>query len=464
MGAAVNDVKLRPLAAVAALALLAAIVPTGAMAAYTASIKAGGSARTASQVLTVTNDSSAITCTTTPDGGLTVSSASSFDCPTGLFPSALPPTNGTIVTEGRTFSPTGSVGATASTLAALSCGPVVIANAKTASNPMLPRFGVGFGAAGPTRWPGSSALTFDGTGMATDVTSRVVGNTFSLAIWFKTSVSGGGLMSFSSKSNADTATAFDKMLFIDSAGHLNFGYWPGLNSKVTSPAVVSDGAWHFAIGVIKAGGSQSTQTLYLDGVSVGTPQTFSNNSGSNYSGWWRLGRAEASNGWGGNGDFFVGSLAGAATWPVAVTATNADLMYNQVFSQSVYGQAVDVSGGDQSWLLGDTGQATSLASYQVNGSGDPCARVGVQIKSGAICVYPAPSCGSYPTLNALVAAGTFTTPTPALAASARLATSIQQNGTQVAYDRGLQLAVPLRMVQTGGFSRTFLWPNNRLTM
>lgn len=104
---------------------------------------------------------------------------------------------------------------------------------------------------------------------------------FSFNVWFKTSTSGGKLVGFESSSSAACSSGFDRMLYIGSDGKLYFQTTTGV-PPIVSASAVTDGSWRNAVAVY----SNSTMTLYLNGVQVGDPVT--SNAGS-YLGYWRVG-------------------------------------------------------------------------------------------------------------------------------------------------------------------------------
>lgn len=94
---------------------------------------------------------------------------------------------------------------------------------------------------------------------------------FSSELWFKTtSRSGGLLMGFStsrtSGSNANGAPtdAFDRQLYLDDAGRVNFEVFTGIMFTASSSASYNDGGWHHVV----ATGDLDRIELFVDGSSV----------------------------------------------------------------------------------------------------------------------------------------------------------------------------------------------------
>jgi hypothetical protein len=140
--------------------------------------------------------------------------------------------------------------------------------------------------------------------------------TFSEEVWFKTTVAGGKLMGFG---NAITGASgqYDRHLYIETTGKLDFGSYNGGIQVVSTPGTVTDGKWHHAVGTMSAA---TGMKLYLDGTLVGSNAAYT--APENYSGYWRVGYDNI-NGWQNQGTqyFFTGQLRYAAAYSVVLTAT-----------------------------------------------------------------------------------------------------------------------------------------------
>jgi hypothetical protein len=139
--------------------------------------------------------------------------------------------------------------------------------------------------------------------------------TFSIEIWFKTSVAGGKLIGFGSSKTGNSGS-YDRHLYIDSAGKLVFGTYNGVTQVVTSPAAVNDGKWHHAAGTMSP---TTGMILYLDGTQVAANSAFA--TPQSFSGWWRIGEDNL-NGWPNapSNYFFTGQLRYAAAYNSVLTA------------------------------------------------------------------------------------------------------------------------------------------------
>ncbi|TDC19778.1 DNRLRE domain-containing protein, partial [Streptomyces sp. 8K308] len=91
----------------------------------------------------------------------------------------------------------------------------------------------------------------------------------SAELWFSTTSTRGVLMAFQDTPLGSTPAHWQPVLLIDGDGRLRGQWWipnAGGPSPITSSAPVNDGEWHHVV----LSGSGNTQTLYLDGVAIGT--------------------------------------------------------------------------------------------------------------------------------------------------------------------------------------------------
>jgi hypothetical protein len=152
--------------------------------------------------------------------------------------------------------------------------------------------------------------------------------TFSLEVWFKTSVAAGTLINFGN-TQTGTSTSFDRVLYLTTAGKLAFGtYGGGTKFQIlTSPNVVSNGTWHQVVATM----SPTTGTnVYLDGSLAVSNASYT--TAQNYTGYWRIGNQSlakqpvvvppTATQWTGsaNTGYFTGSMRFAAVYSTALTA------------------------------------------------------------------------------------------------------------------------------------------------
>jgi hypothetical protein len=173
---------------------------------------------------------------------------------------------------------------------------------------------------------GSAGITYGvangSAGYITGPSTAITGpNTFSIEIWFKTTTKQGKIIGFGSSATGASST-YDRHLYIDTNGLLEFGVYPNAVQTIATPTAVTDGAWHYAVATLSSAGMM----LYLDGklaasnAAVTTAQVFT--------GYWRIGYDNL-NGWTNNPSnyYFKGNLAWAAVYPYALSPAQVTAHY-----------------------------------------------------------------------------------------------------------------------------------------
>jgi len=214
--------------------------------------------------------------------------------------------------------------------------------------------GVTHGASGPTQFSDSpTAVSFNGTTGYLETTNSVAGpQTFSLAGWFKTSTKAGSIIGFTSAQTM-SGSEFDRMVWIDSSGHVVFGVYDGgyieLNSEATTSKNYADGSWHFVVvTVTPASSTKGTLEMYIDGSLVAGAAENETLSGGNtaqvYSGYWHLGWTTEST-WtdAPSTGYWSGSLADLAVFPTALSASNVTTLYGETTQASESAQMLAFS-------------------------------------------------------------------------------------------------------------------------
>lgn len=151
------------------------------------------------------------------------------------------------------------------------------------------RYGIGVstGITGALVNETNRALSFYGSpflNLATPEPAVAAPATFTVELWFRAaSGQNGELAAFGNRSSG-LSTQYDRALYIGQDGRLNFGILSGLTHRVVaSPSRYDDDRWHQVAATFSAG----TMTLYVDGVSVGTPQR--SVTPQSFAGYWRIG-------------------------------------------------------------------------------------------------------------------------------------------------------------------------------
>ncbi|KQV07006.1 hypothetical protein ASC63_06585 [Leifsonia sp. Root112D2] len=232
--------------------------------------------------------------------------------------------------------------------------------------------GVTRGTTGPV--PDATASTMDGTNNGNIATrSSIVGpNVFTLEAWFKTtSTAGGKIIGFGDTKTGDSSS-YDRQVYLDGAGHVTFGVYPGGVAALTSSAGFNDGQWHMVTASLGATG----MTLYLDGVRVASRSDVT--SAQAYSGYWRIG-GDNLNGWPntGSSNDLAGSIGQVAVYPTVLTRDTVVNHYNAsgrtanvpAAPTDTYGKAVFADNPEIYWRLDDTSGSTMKDSSESSNAG-----------------------------------------------------------------------------------------------
>lgn len=129
---------------------------------------------------------------------------------------------------------------------------------------------VALGSPGSLAGSSATSATFNGTSSAVALRSQMpLGSAYqSISLRFKTTATNGVLLSYQEAAiTAGTTTGnFVPALYVGNDGKLLGEFWDGSCTPMSSPGPVNDGSWHEVV----LAGSGSSQSLYLDGVSVGS--------------------------------------------------------------------------------------------------------------------------------------------------------------------------------------------------
>lgn len=129
---------------------------------------------------------------------------------------------------------------------------------------------VTLGAAGAAGMGGNAAGTFNGTNSVLELPKGELKKSRDAAIelWFKISPTqtGGPLAGYQNAALASASSAGVPVLYVGTDGRLRGQFRTGAVAPVTSAATVNNNAWHHVVLSVMGG----TQTLWLDGVRVGT--------------------------------------------------------------------------------------------------------------------------------------------------------------------------------------------------
>jgi hypothetical protein len=302
------------------------------------------------------------------------------------------------------------------------------------------------GAAGPTTLGGSAISTPGTTGSDVYTTSTIANPaSFSASGWFKTSTTG-SIMGADNVQKDTTPTSWDRLLWIDSAGHLVFGAGTA-KLEATSPGVYDNGNWHFVVASYGPAGEQ----LYVDGALVATQSSVT--AGDAYSIYWHLGFAYTS-GWSDapSNNNFNGSLAQVALFSTQLSQSQVSNLYSATNPADEEGRVLALS-PVAFWPLADTTASPACALVEVT----------VQTLVGATttCVAPA-GAGACATPSTSVLANTLATRAmtgPALASPVTVTITMKVASAPATGVAGLHVLLPLVFYENNStFSAQLSYP------
>ncbi|GAA2996056.1 signal peptidase I [Actinokineospora diospyrosa] len=160
----------------------------------------------------------------------------------------------------------------------------------------------------------STAVAFNGTANAANLTSFSNPSTFTTEAWFRTASPWGGLITGFYSTVSASSTSRDRVVYLDSTGKLVFAVNPSTIKSISSTSSYNDGAWHHVAASLGAAGMK----LYVDGNLVAQDATTT--TAQNFTGYWR---------WGGGGlpsypnrplsDYLVGTIDEVAVFGSQLT-------------------------------------------------------------------------------------------------------------------------------------------------
>jgi len=193
--------------------------------------------------------------------------------------------------------------------------------------------GVALGQPGPLAGSAATAAGFTGLSyVSLPMTALDSASYQSVALWFKTTATGGVLLGSARDAVGNSSTTsgpYTPNLYVGTDGALRGEFAQGSQNPI-SAGPVADGHWHMAV-LTSAG---STQSLYLDGRLAGTLAGTVNDAGLDLD---SLGAGFIGGSWPsipagdagqpGTRDFYTGSISDAATWDRSLTAAEVSAMY-----------------------------------------------------------------------------------------------------------------------------------------
>ncbi len=229
--------------------------------------------------------------------------------------------------------------------------------------------GVTRGTAGAIAGDSNAASTFsgDGTGLVATQSAIQGPDSFAIEAWFRTtSTTGGKIVGFGNAATGDSSN-YDRHVYMDAAGRVVFGVYPGGSRTIESAQGLNDGEWHQVVANLGPTGMQ----LFIDGVRVA--QRSDTTFGQPYSGYWRIGGDST---WGGD-NYFDGVIDDVAIYSQPLTASVVDS--HRVLSgrasvipsapADAYGAAVFTDAPELYWRLGESSGSSAADTMGAGNTG-----------------------------------------------------------------------------------------------
>lgn len=217
---------------------------------------------------------------------------------------------------------------------------------------------------------GAGVFSGSSTGTAGTTAARPAPDTFTVEAWFRTtSRSGGKIVGFGSSSSGGSGS-YDRHVYLDNSGRINFGVYPGAIRVVTTPASYNDGQWHHVVATLGPDG----MVLYVDGQpkAARTDTT----SGQQFSGFWRIGGDNLGS-WTNapSSAYLNGVIDEVAVYPKVLDRAIVREHYRLAgytlaappAPSDAYGAALRTADPDLYWRLDDAAGSTQAADSGLNG-------------------------------------------------------------------------------------------------
>lgn len=236
--------------------------------------------------------------------------------------------------------------------------------------------GVTRGTAGPISGDSTTASTFSGDSTGWAATNSMIsgGSDFSIESWVKTTTTSGGKIVGYGNSNTGDSNSYDRHVYMDNAGRIVFGVYPGSTTTISSSGSYNDGQWHQIVATLS---STKGMALYVDGKRVASdPGT---TTAQAYSGYWRIG-GDNLNGWPNqpSSEDFAGAIGDVAIYPTALGLSTVQSHFIDAGGTlnlppkptDTYGKAVYNDSPDLYWRLGEAQGPTAydVSPNQANGT------------------------------------------------------------------------------------------------
>ncbi|MFZ0996353.1 MAG: LamG-like jellyroll fold domain-containing protein, partial [Candidatus Dormiibacterota bacterium] len=224
------------------------------------------------------------------------------------------------------------------------------------------------------------AAGFDGsTGYITTTTQYDNPTVYTIAGWFSTTASNGGMII-----QFVGTDGYDRELYVGTDGDLYFGQCCNGLTTIHTSSPVNNGEWYYAVGV----STGSTMALYLNGALVGSND---NSESQDLTGSWIIGGGGYNGSWANVGAaWFDGSLADVAVFNYALTADEVSSLFVSLGTT----QTISFTGGPPA----DPAPGNTYSLSATATSGDPVSLTDI---TSDVCTFESG-------LISLIASGTCT--------------------------------------------------------
>ncbi|MFD1936956.1 LamG-like jellyroll fold domain-containing protein [Nonomuraea mangrovi] len=240
--------------------------------------------------------------------------------------------------------------------------------------------GVGHNVPGAINGDTDTAAPFNGsgTGFTKTLSMENATTSFTIEAWVKTTTTSGGKIVGYGNAATGASSNYDRHVYMDNAGRIWFGVYPGGVRTVNSTSAYNDGQWHHVVATQGSGGI----ALYVDGRRVG--QDGGTTGAQPYGGYWRIG-GDNLNGWPAQpaSSYLAGEIDEVAIYPAALSITKVNEHYTLSGRTSPipprpsdsYGRVVYDDAPSLYWRLGeangsvaaDAGQNVTPGTYTPTG-------------------------------------------------------------------------------------------------
>jgi Domain of unknown function (DUF1929)/Concanavalin A-like lectin/glucanases superfamily len=180
---------------------------------------------------------------------------------------------------------------------------------------VFPATGISYQSPSPVESATGTGITLSG-GQVVSTQPQQTPTKYSEELWFKTTSTSGGVLATYAEANY----AQDRVVYMTSNGHLDFGVWTGATNAIQSPGTYNDGNWHFVVATQGSDGMH----LYVDGQLVASGST---TTAQSYLGYWQLG-GTVYTGWPNRpSGAFSGSMSDAALFTSELTPAQIQAEY-----------------------------------------------------------------------------------------------------------------------------------------